>query len=62
LHGDEVSLRIPEEACASLQRARSARETIDREGMTFKDGKGKPKIHPLCKQQSSSGGGGAFIC
>jgi hypothetical protein len=45
---DEVSLRILEEACASLQRARLARETLAKEGMTFKDAKGRPKIHPLC--------------
>lgn len=44
---DEVSLKILEEACVSLQRARTARETIDRDGMTYLDGKGKPKPHPL---------------
>jgi hypothetical protein len=44
---DEVSAKILEEACASLQRARLAREAIEREGMTFLDAKGKPKPHPL---------------
>ena len=44
---DEISLKILEEAMASLQRARKARETIDKEGMTFLDGKDKPKPHPL---------------
>jgi hypothetical protein len=44
---DEVSLKILEEACGSLQRARLARESIDRDGMTFADSKGKPKPHPL---------------
>jgi hypothetical protein len=45
---DEVSQKILEEGLASLQRARLAREVLAKEGMTFKDGKGKPKIHPLC--------------
>jgi hypothetical protein len=54
LHGDEVSLRILEEACASLQRARLARETIDREGMTYRDGKNKPKPHPLLVAERDS--------
>src|SRR5262245_3965988 len=45
---DEISLKILEEGLASLQRARLARETLGKEGMTFKDGKGRPKIHPLC--------------
>ena len=43
---DVSSLRILEEACCSLARARKAREIIDRDGMTFLDGKGKPKMHP----------------
>jgi hypothetical protein len=51
---DEVSLRILEEACASLQRARMARETIDREGMTFPDAKGNPKMHPACVVERDS--------
>ena len=51
---DEVSLRILEEACASLQRARLAREQIDREGMTFTDAKGKPKMHPACVVERDS--------
>jgi Phage terminase, small subunit len=44
---DTVSLRILEEACASLQRARTARETVDRDGMVFLDAREKPKQHPL---------------
>jgi Phage terminase, small subunit len=45
---DEVSQKILEEACASLQRARLARETLAKEGLTFKDAKGRPKPHPCC--------------
>ena len=37
---DVSSLRILEEGCASFQRARKARETVDKEGMMLKD---KPK-------------------
>jgi hypothetical protein len=44
---DEVSLKILEEACSSLQRARLSREAIERDGMTFLDDKGRPKGHPL---------------
>src|SRR4051794_32695066 len=44
---DEVSLRILEEGMASLQRARKAREVIDKDGMTFRDSKGQPRNHPL---------------
>jgi terminase small subunit-like protein len=45
---DEVSLRILQEAMASLQRARRARETIDKDGMTVRDAKNQLKMHPLC--------------
>jgi hypothetical protein len=45
---DEVSLAILSEGLTSLQRARLAREELDRDGMTFTDSKGQPKIHPLC--------------
>jgi Phage terminase, small subunit len=45
---DTASLKILEEACASLQRARLAREQIEREGMTFLDTKNQPKMHPCC--------------
>jgi hypothetical protein len=45
---DEVSQKILEEAMASLQRARLAREVLLKEGMTFKDAKGRPKPHPCC--------------
>jgi P27 family predicted phage terminase small subunit len=44
---DEVRLRILAEGCASLQRAREARETVDRDGMTVRDAKGQLKAHPL---------------
>jgi hypothetical protein len=45
---DEVSLRILEEGMASLQRARRAREAIDKDGMTMRDVKNQLKPHPLC--------------
>jgi phage terminase small subunit len=45
---DEVSKQILEEACASLQRARLAREAIDREGVSFRDRWGQIKANPLC--------------
>jgi hypothetical protein len=51
---DVSSLRILEEACVSLQRARMAREIIDREGLTYLDGKGKPKMHPACVVERDS--------
>ena len=34
--------------------ARMARETIDREGMTFPDAKGNPKMHPACVVERDS--------
>jgi hypothetical protein len=51
---DVSSLRILEEACASLQRARLAREQIAREGMTFLDAKGQPRMHPACVVERDS--------
>src|SRR5262245_60917470 len=48
LHGDEVSQKILEEACTSLQRAREAREAIAKEGVSYTDRFGQPKRHPLC--------------
>jgi hypothetical protein len=47
-------LRILEEACCSLQRARLAREQIGREGMTFTDAKGQPRMHPACVVERDS--------
>jgi hypothetical protein len=44
---DEVSRRILEEGLASLQRARKAREAVDKEGMTYLDTRNKPRPHPL---------------
>src|SRR5215211_3584357 len=44
---DEVSLRIIEEGLLSLQRAREAREQIDKDGLTFVDKHGQPRVHPL---------------
>jgi hypothetical protein len=44
---DEVSLKILEEGLASLQRARLARETIAKDGMTVRDAKKQLKPHPL---------------
>jgi hypothetical protein len=59
---DASSLKVLEEACSSLQRARLAREQIAREGMTFPDSKGKPKMHPLLvvERDSSHGALAAF--
>ena len=51
---DEISLRILEEGCASLQRARLAREGIAKSGMTYIDGKGQPKPNPLCAVERDS--------
>jgi Phage terminase, small subunit len=45
---DEVSQTILTEACSSLQRARLAREAINRDGVSYKDRFGQPKPHPLC--------------
>ena len=45
---DEVSRQILEEACTSLMRAREARETIDREGVSFRDRWGQIKANPVC--------------
>jgi hypothetical protein len=50
LGGSEAALQILEETLSSLQRARLAREAIDRDGMTFggdKENKIPPKPHPL---------------
>jgi hypothetical protein len=45
---DEVSRQILAEGLTSLQRAREARQAIDKEGVSFKDRWGQPKPHPLC--------------
>jgi phage terminase small subunit len=45
---DEVSRQILEEGLTSLQRAREARETIDREGVSFRDRWGQIKANPVC--------------
>ena len=44
---DEESVRILEEGMGSLQRARLAREAINKEGTIFLDGKSQLKPHPL---------------
>ena len=48
LHGDEVSQKILEEGCTALQRAREAREAINRDGISYRDRFNQPKPHPLC--------------
>jgi phage terminase small subunit len=45
---DEVSRQILAEACTSLMRAREARETIDKEGVSFRDRWGQIKANPVC--------------
>jgi hypothetical protein len=50
LAGSEAALQILEETLSSLQRARLAREQIDRDGMTFggdPEARIPPKLHPL---------------
>jgi P27 family predicted phage terminase small subunit len=47
LHNDEVALRILEEACCSLQRARECREAIAKDGMTARGSHGQLKVNPL---------------
>jgi hypothetical protein len=51
---DEVSQRILEEGLASLQRARLARETIAKDGMTVRDAKKQLKPHPLLTTERDS--------
>jgi hypothetical protein len=51
---DEVSLCILEEGLASLQRARLAREQIAREGLTFTDKHGQPRLNPACNVERDS--------
>lgn len=44
---DEAGLRILRVALEAFDRAQSARKQIDEDGLTFLDGKGKPKPHVL---------------
>lgn len=51
---DEVSQKILEESCASLQRARLAREAINRDGMVTRDKWNQLKPHPLLTVERDS--------
>lgn len=44
---DEAGLKILRTACESFDRGQSAREQIDRDGLTVEDAKGQQKPHPL---------------
>ena len=44
---EQYHLDICEQCCRALDRAESAREQIEREGMTLVDRFGQPKPHPL---------------
>lgn len=45
---DPIGLSLLQQAAEAKDRMLSARESLDRDGMTFLDRFGKPKVHPLC--------------
>jgi hypothetical protein len=51
---DPAGLRILRVSLEAYDRAQAARKQIDRDGMTFFDKSGQPKIHPLipCERDS----------
>jgi P27 family predicted phage terminase small subunit len=51
---DAAGLRILRVSLEAYDRAQAARKQIDREGMTYFDKAGQPKIHPLipCERDS----------
>lgn len=51
---DEAGLKVLRSACEAFDRAQSAREQIDKDGLIFHDDKGKPKPHPLIPVERDS--------